>query len=550
MELTQYLKGTLRWWWLIVLSTIVAGVGSYVASMQQPRIYQTTTTLMVGQVFQKTDISGNDFTLTGLLAQSYAQVTTRQPILQATVDSLGLDMSWQALKNQVYAAPIPLTQLLAISVQDVSPQRAVAIADEIAYQLILQSPASPENQQRNERSEFVHTQLDDLEKRISTAQARVVELDTELASALSARKIQDLQSEISGLENLINDWQVNYRNLLGFLEGGDTPNQLTIIEPAQLPYSPISPDVQTNVLLAAAVGFSLAFGAALLLEYFDNTVKSTDDLTVPSIGLTSLGTISNIDGMNLNDKLVSTHDLFSPITEAYRQIRTNIQFTAIDQPARSIMVTSSNPGEGKSTTAANLGIIMAQANLRTIIVDADLRRPTLHKMFQVPNLGGLTDLLSSESLDIDNQLKDTGIENLKIITSGPLPPNPSEILGSQRMMQLLQQLERVADIIIFDTPPILAVTDALVLSKRVDGVILVIKSKSTRRDSLKQSLERLNQVGAKLLGGVLNGMSGGSKGTIYHHYYTHSEQHKVSGQSSSSSPTRRWWQRVLPVFKS
>ncbi|MCB0207894.1 MAG: polysaccharide biosynthesis tyrosine autokinase [Anaerolineae bacterium] len=549
MEITQYLKGTLRWWWLILLSTVVAGVGSYVASMQQPRIYETTTTLMVGQVFQKTDISGNDFTLTELLAESYAQMTNRQPILQATVDSLGLDMGWQDLKWRVYAYPLPQTQLLAIGVQDVSPQRAVAIADEIAYQLILQSPTSPENNQRNERSEFVHKQLDDLEKRISASQARVAELDIELASALSAKQIQSLQSEISGLEKLINDWQVNYRNLLGYIEGGDTPNQLTIIEPAQLPYSPISPDVQTNVVLAAAVGFALAFGAALLLEYLDNTVKTSDDLTALSIGLTNLGTIKDIEGSTFNDKLISSQDMFSPITEAYRQIRTNIQFAAIDRPAQSIMVTSSNPSEGKTTTSANLGIIMAQADLKTIIVDADLRRPSLHKIFQVPNLSGLTDLLSSNNIDIDTQLKDTSIENLKIITSGPLPPNPSEILGSQKMMQMLQQLERIADVIIFDTPPVLAVTDALVLSKRVDGVIMVARSKKTRRDTLRESLERLNHVGAKLLGGILNGVSGKDKGTHYYQYYSHSEQLGGSGQVKDHvSSSRRWWQRVLPVF--
>lgn len=550
MDFMPYLKRIIRWWWLILLSTILAAVASYLASSQQPRIYQTTTTLMVGQVIQKTQISGNDFDLSAQLAESYSQIATRQPVLQATVDSLGLDMDWQQLKWNVYAYSIPRTQLLAIDVKDISPDRAVAIADEIAYQLILQSPSSPQNTQRSERKQFVHAQLDDLEARIQAAKTRVTELNQELDSALSARQIQDLQSEISSLEQLITDWQANYSDLLAFLEGGDSPNQLTIIEPAQIPYEPIYPNVQLNVLLAAAAGFVLAFGAALLLEYLDNTIKSSDDFTVPSIGLTSLGLIKQIDGASLNEKLISSQDLFSPITEAYRQIRTNIQFTAIDQPARSIMVTSANPGEGKSTMTANFGIIMAQANLRTIVVDADLRRPSLHKMFQVPNLGGLTDLLSSDSMDIDSQLKDTGIENLKIITSGPLPPNPSEILGSQRMMQLLQRLERIADIIIVDTPPILAVTDALVLSKRVDGVVMVVKAKHTRRDSLRESLARLNQVGAKLLGGVLNGMSSKSKGNYYHQYYTHSEQHKAPGQSVEDNASRRWWQRVLPVFKS
>ncbi|MCB0164410.1 MAG: polysaccharide biosynthesis tyrosine autokinase [Anaerolineae bacterium] len=540
----QYLKGTLRWWWLILLSTFLAAGISYYASQQQPRIYQTATTLMVGQVIQKTELSGNDFMLTEQLAESYAQMTVRQPILQAVVDGLGLNESWQSLKGRVYAASIPQTQLLAISVQDVSPERAVAIADELAFQLILQSPTSLESKERNERGAFVRTQLDDLEIHIQTAQTRIKELQAELNNTLSARRVQDLQTEISSLETLSNEWQVNYNDLLKFFEGGST-NFLTVIEPAQLPYTPVSPNVALNVILAAAVGFSLAFAAALLLEYLDNTIKTTDDFNSSTIGMTNLGAIKQMDGAA---QLLSSKDLFAPVAEAYRQIRTNIQFTAVDQPARSIAISSAASGEGKSTTAANLAVIMAQAELRTIIVDADLRRPTLHKIFQVPNLGGLTGLLSSDELDIENQLKDTGVENLKIITSGPLPPNPSELLGAQRMMQLLQRLERFADVIIFDTPPILAVTDALVLSKRVDGMIIVVRAKSTRRDALKQSIERLNQVGAKLLGGILNGVTSGNKVPEFYQYYSHSDQNKATGGSVKSNASRSWWK--LPVSKS
>lgn len=549
MELSQYSKGALRWWWLILLSTVIAAVASYFASQQQPRIYQTTTTLMVGQVIQQTDLSGNEFLLTERLAESYGQMTVRQPILQAVVDSLGLDMSWQSLKSRVYAAPIERTQLLAISVQDVSPQRAVAIADEIALQLILQSPTSLKNQQRSERGEFVHSQLDDLETRIQTAQTRIEELRTELSNSLSARRVQDLQTEISSLEVLINEWQANYNNLLDFLTGGDTSNLLSVIEPAQLPTTPVSPNVTMNVLLAAVVGFSLALGAALLLEYLDNTVKSTDDLSSDSIGLTSLGAIENVGGSSYQDRLISSLGPFSSAAESYRQIRTNVQFMAVDQPAKSVLITSSSPEEGKSMTAANMGIIMAQAGLRTTVIDADLRRPVMHKIFKVPNLGGLTDLLSSHELEVEEQLKDTGVENLKIITSGPLPPNPSEILGSQKMMELLQQLEKMSDVIILDTPPVLPVTDAIVLSKRVDGVIVVTKAKYTRRDSLKQALERLNQIGANILGGILNGTSDKlSENLSYHYSYT--SQGGPSGPSSSEqAPLRRWWQRLGPVSK-
>ena len=546
MDIRIYLKGILRWWWLIILSTGMAAAASYYASSQQPPIYQTNTTLLVGQVFEKSNPSGSDFTTLELLAQSYAQIVVRQPILQETINSLGLDMNWTTLKWQVYAYSVPQTQLLVIAVNDTSPDRAVAIADEIAYQLILQSPNSPENHARKERSEFVKSQLDDLETRIQTAKTRVSELEDELATAFSARQIQDLQTEIANLESLINNWQANYSDLLTFLEGGDSPNYLTVIEPAQRPYEPVSPNIQLNVMLAAAVGFALAFGAALLLEYIDDTIKSADDLGVAT-NMTVLGSVTRIDGKEYRDKLITSLNPFSPVSEAYRILRTNLQFTSFDQPIKSIMLTSANPGEGKSVTAANLAVIMAQADLKTILVDADLRRPTLHKIFQIGNLEGLTTMLRQANPDIESQLKASGIDNLQVITSGPLPPNPSELLSSQRMVELIKRLKDMADVVIFDSPPMLAVTDAAVLSSRIDGVILITQAKHTRRGATKQSIERLEHVGANILGCVLNQISGRGNYSQSAAYYTRGSGQALPGQLDKSG-WRRLRQR-LPVLK-
>ncbi|GAB4530989.1 MAG: hypothetical protein Kow0063_09670 [Anaerolineae bacterium] len=546
MELVQYAKRIVRWWWLILLCTGIAAVASYVASSRQPRIYQTTATLMVGQVFQKTNPSGQDFYTLELLAESYSQIAVRQPILQATIDSLGLDMAWWELKWQVNAAPLPRTQLLAITVKDTSPERAVAIADEIAHQLVLQSPSSPENKARQERSQFVQSQLDDLEQRIDRAQIRVKELQAELETAFSARQIQDIQSEIASLETLINNWQANYSDLLNFLEGGNNPNYLTVIEPAQLPTTPISPNVKMIVALASAMGLMLGLGGALLLEYIDDTVKSVEDIN-SSLGVAALGGVTRIKGKNYKGRLVVTLDPFSPVVEAYRLIRTNVQFAAVDEPIRSIVVTSANPGEGKSLTAANLAVVMAQAGHKTILVDSDLRIPVLHKIFQVPNLNGLTDLLRSPESELDEFMKDTGIENLKIITSGPLPPNSSEMLGSQRMHELIHRLENMADMVIFDSPPVLAVTDAAVLSQRVDGAVLVIQAGRTRRDTSRQAIKRLRQLGANVLGIVLNQVSGRGTDYAYYSHYTRSSTRGLPEQVEGEG-RRRWWQR-LPILK-
>ncbi len=546
MEIIKYVKRVLKWWWLVLLCTTIGAGASYVASSRQPKIYQTSATLLVGQIIRTANPTGQDFYTVQQLAESYAQIAVRQPVLQGAIDSLGLNMSWQDLKWRVYAAPIPRTQLLAITVKDTSPERAVAIADEIAYQLILQSPSSPENQARQERSGFVRNQLDDLERRIKVAQTRVKDLEVELNTALSARRIQDLQSEIANLAELINTWQANYSDLLAFLEGGESPNYLTIIEPAQLPTVPVSPDVQMNVILAAAVGFMLALGGAIVLEYLDDTIKTPEDLSV-SLGLPHLGSVGQMRGKDYKGKLITTHSPFSPTLEAYRLIRTNIQFMEVDRPAKSILVSSSSPGEGKSITAINLAITMAQADLRTIIVDADLRIPVIHKIFQVPNSGGLTDLLRSQPFKVDDYLKNTGVDNLQVITSGPLPPNSSEMLGSQRMGELIHHLGEIADVVIFDSPPVLAVADAAVLSQRVDGVVLVIESRRARRDMAQQAVNRLRQVGAHLLGCVLNRVSGQGLDQHYYAYYTRSSERGLPEQVGEEKQ-RPWWQR-LPALK-
>jgi non-specific protein-tyrosine kinase len=542
----QYLKRLLRWWWLMLVCTALAAVASYYVSLQQPSVYQTTTTLMVGQVIQKANPTGQDFLTLELLAESYALMAVRQPILQATIDSLELRTDWQSLQGRVYAYSIPRTQLLAVAVSDTSPERAVAIADEIGYQLILQSPSSPENLARQERSDFVRSQLDDLESRIQSAQARVKVLQAELDTAVSAREIQDVQTEISSLETLVSNWQTSYADLLDFLQGGESPNYLTVIESAQLPTLPVSPDIKMNVLLAAAVGFVLALGAALLLEYLDNTIKTPEDVSL-FLGLTPLGSVSRMKGEEYKGKLVMSHSPYSPIAEAYRLLRTNIQFMAVDREIKSILVTSTHPGEGKSITAANLAVVMAQANLKTIIVDADLRRPVMHKIFQVRNSGGLTDLLRSPELGVDLQLKETGVENLLIVTGGPLPPNSAELLGSRRMAELIHRLEEMADVVIFDSPPVLPVTDAAVLANRVSGVVLVAEAGRTRYDMAKQAARRLDQAHANLLGIVVNRAT--RRDADYHHY----SHYALSSKQDLDEPIqrlerRRWWHR-LPVFK-
>jgi capsular exopolysaccharide synthesis family protein len=198
----------------------------------------------------------------------------------------------------------------------------------------------------------------------------------------------------------------------------------------------------------------------------------------------------------------------------------------VDEPLRTLVVTSANPSEGKTTTLANLGVVMAQAGNQVVLVDTDLRRSMLHKKFEVPNREGLTNALLEDEPVLDGWLQETEIENLRVLTSGPLPPNPSELLGSQKMRKLIERLKDEADVILFDAPPVLMLSDASVLALETDGVLLVAEAGRTRRTAARQAVERLQELGVNVVGVVLNRVRPQRpKGYGYYQYYaTHEQQ--------------------------
>ena len=204
------------------------------------------------------------------------------------------------------------------------------------------------------------------------------------------------------------------------------------------------------------------------------------------------------------DHLITVADPRSPVSEAYRTLRTNLDFSSLDKPIKTMMVTSAGPEEGKSTVLANLAVTTAQAGRKVILVDCDLRRPTLHNIFNLKNDVGLTTMVVDDAAMGSPPLQDTGVEGLQLVSSGPLPPNPSELLGSRRMEEIIAALLERADVVLFDAPPVVAVTDAAVLATKVDGVLLVINAGGTKRDYARTAKARLEKVNANLLGAVLN----------------------------------------------
>jgi capsular exopolysaccharide synthesis family protein len=268
----------------------------------------------------------------------------------------------------------------------------------------------------------------------------------------------------------------------------------------------------------------LAAGIAFLIEYVDDTVKSPEDLR--AAGLPVVGVVQRAAGESKDGRsdVFAISQSKSLVVEAYRTLRTNLQFSSLDAPLHSLVVTSAVATEGKTTTAANLAVVMAQAGRNVVLVDSDLRRPAAHKLFGIPNRTGLTTALVEDPEALNGYLQDTGVPNLRLLTAGPVPPNPQELLGSQRMEELLRKLEAEADMVVLDTPPTLVVADANVLAARADGVLVVVNTERTRRTAVQQAAEGLRQVGANMLGVVLNLVDtrrGRSSYYYYSYYYSH-----------------------------
>ncbi len=280
-----------------------------------------------------------------------------------------------------------------------------------------------------------------------------------------------------------------------------SPIKATVVDSADLPTTPVSPQPARNIGLAAVLGLLLGIGLAVLREMLDVSVKSGDDLSeLTSSSL--LGTIP-FDSHAQKQPLMTSLGSHAPRVEAFRMLRTNLQFVDIDQSSKTFVVASSLPQEGKTTTATNLAIAVAQANQRVALVEADLRRPKVSEYLRLEAAVGVTTILIGRA-SVEDALQTWGDSGLAVLTSGAIPPNPAELLQSHAMADLLADLRKRFEVIIIDAPPLLPVTDTALLTAQADGAILVVRHGKTTRDEVQQSVDRITAVGGRLLGTVLN----------------------------------------------
>ena len=283
------------------------------------------------------------------------------------------------------------------------------------------------------------------------------------------------------------------------------------MNPATPPLGASSPKVALNTVLGGVLGLLAAAGIAYTLRRLDDTIKTPDDVESVT-GLPLLGMIVRMPGDKgrpLQYRLATLLYPRSPAAEGFRQVRTNVEFAIGDTPLRSLLIASAVPGEGKTVTASNLAVAFAQAGRTTCLMDADLRRPTIHDLFGLTNDHGLSTLMQGDEATYETATHETDVPGLRVLTTGPLPPNPAELLASPRMRAILDELLENVDLVVIDSPPLQAVTDAAILSSLADGTVLVAGAGRTRRASLLRGRDALQRVGANVLGVMLNGVSEG-----------------------------------------
>ena len=504
MDIGRQLAFVRTWLPLLFASVLLAAGAAFVISNLQQKVYEAKATLIVGQSLTGVNPDYTQLLVSQRLSTTYAAVATTRPLLGAVIEDLGLDVTPAELREDVVAeAPVDST-LLTITAQATDPEQAAAIANAISEQLIAASPAVAGRQAELQAS--IDADLEATQAQIKTTQARMEEL-----SAL-ARRTAAHETELATLEGRLVTLRSTYATLLSFTSASAS-NLLSVVEPAVASPDPISPRPLLNTVLAAVLGLLIAIGFIAVTEYLSDAVKDPDDVQAVT-GLSTLGTIARMKGNGDRSEIYQLAALLYPrsgVTEAYRTLRTNVEFASVDARIQTLLVTSSMPGEGKTVTAANLAVVFAQAGQRVLMVDADLRQPGVHRVFDLPNAHGLTTLLRRDDVSLDVVLQKTEQDNLRVLTTGPLPPNPAELLGSHRMREITDRLKAEADLVIFDSPPLQAVTDSAILSAFLDGTLLVVDAGRSRRRAVRLAREALERADATVIGAVLNRIPVGAR---------------------------------------
>ncbi|MDX2376588.1 polysaccharide biosynthesis tyrosine autokinase [Microbacterium sp. LRZ72] len=449
MGTRDYARIFRRSWLLIVIFAMVGATAAWAVTATTEAEYSATSAAFVasesgGTLNELTQ--GNAFTERRV--NTYAQLLVEPIVTESVIEDFGLEISPAAFAGQI-GVSIPVdTTMLEVTVTDASPSVAASLANAL----------------------------------ITSLATVVEEIET---TAVTGTPTIDANGDPVIVE-------------------AAPPVQITQVRFAETPTSPVSPSLMLNLLIGIAAGFALGVLAAILRDLIDTRVRTLEDVeaitTAPIVGA-----IPQV-GRGRQSSILAEHDPGSPSAESFRILRTNLQFLDIDGPA-TFVLTSPSSGEGKSTITTNLATSIAANGVRVLVVEADLRRPQVHSYFGLEGGAGLTDILIGRA-ELADVVQSWRSPNLHVLASGRIPPNPSELLGSQQMRELMVQLQERYDVVLYDTPPVLPVPDAAILSRNVGGVLLVASIDRTRRDEIRSAVAALQKVNAHISGVVVNRVAG------------------------------------------
>ena len=513
---------------LIGLLMIVAAAISGVYTLQRPQVYRTATTLYLPPKAASAllPFDASPYARDGEgLTHIYAEYMSNRHFGEVLAHQMGDGTTASEALKAVSGQPVPDTPFFKITAVHTDPVQAQKLANTTARTLLdgvlarqqtveertagADQLLALEQQRQRELQANLQDRLAYYDEQIASLNARIDDLLNGPRSEEQDQRTSALRRELVRYENLNADVLDSLTRLEVTMAGEtDTSNATgaSVVDEAPLPGSPLPRGIVSRLMLALAVSLGIGVGLAHLLEYVDYTVRTPEELDAV-YGSGTLGVIGVLESQRRRNggrgEIVVLTDPRSPTAEAFRQLRTNIQFVSPDEAVRSLVVTSAVPGEGKTLLAANLAVSLAQGDSRVILVDADLRRPRLHRVFGVPKEPGLTNLVIDSQADLKDYLRRTPVDNLWVLTGGTVPPDPAELLGSARVARLMTQLKEHADVVVYDTPPAM-LTDALVLASRVDAVLHVVQAGVTRRELIVRCRTALERANARVLGPVLN----------------------------------------------
>lgn len=523
-----------RRWTILLMTILVLGAAIGFSAMQTP-MYTAQARVLVEIPLLETGAPQ----LVNL--ETERQLVDSQTVATLAQEGLGIDNDIESLLAGLTVTAPPEAEVLEISYTATDPAFARDAANAFADAYI--------SFKRDRQTESLTEEQETLEERIDSAESQLAQI-TEEAD----------QAEADGNDALLTTLENNRTSLIariGVLQQqlddlqSSRPNRIAsgeVIETADLPASPSSPNYITNSLLGLFLGLALGVGLAFLRERLDNRFRGREDVEKLT-GAPVLATVPRFrpDKNSPTPTLVAAVRPKGTTSEAYRSLRTNLQFITGMENAKSILVTSAQAGEGKTVTTANLALVLAQAGNRVILVSADLRRPTLEKHFGIARDPGLSSWLAKkDGVDLWSLMKDPGIPNLRILPCGPVPPNPAELLTSKRFDSLVKALEDNADYVLFDSAPVLAVADSSIISTRVGLVLVVIDASATHRTAVQHAVTEMHRVGGKIAGTVLNSLDPAGSPYYYGPYiYDYSGDDSAETETNGDDPQKGSGRRGL-----